>query len=82
MSEQDLSDKLPGMLHAAVASAIRETLADEDLTKRFWEQGYNQLQEHAVNNGSQWIGKRLMTVIVTAIVTTGLVWLVRTGALK
>lgn len=76
------SRDLQDILRDAVASGIREVLTDEELTKKFWEQGYAQLQEHAVRNGSQWVGKRLLTALVTAIVTAGLIWLVRTGAIK
>ena len=82
MPDHELSERLPAMLKEAVASAIRETLADQELTRRFWAEGYNQLQAHAVNNGSQWVGKRLLTAVVTAIVTAGVIWLVKSGAIK
>ena len=89
MSEEDhqshvqhLANELPHMMRTAVASGIREVISDPELTKKFWEQGYTQLQEHAVRNGSQWVGKRVLTSLVIAVVTAGLIWLVKTGALK
>lgn len=82
MSEIELSEHFPQMLKTAVVEGIREVLRDKELTRSFWEQGYVQLQEHAVRNGSQWIGKRLLTALITAAVTAGVIWLVKTGAIK
>lgn len=78
----DLRSELPRLMQTAVSAAIREVISDKDLTAKFWEQGYTQLQDHAVRNGSQWVGKRIVTSLVIAVVTAGLIWLVKTGALK
>jgi hypothetical protein len=77
-----LSNELPRLMREATAAALRDVMSDQELTKRFWETGYAQLQEHAVRNSSQWVGKKFVTVLVTAIVTAGFIWLVKTGALK
>lgn len=77
-----LKEDLPPLMQAAMAGAIREVLADQEVTSKFWAQGYEQIQEHAVNRGTQWVGKRLMTALITAVVTAGFVWLVRSGAIK
>lgn len=69
-------------LRTAFAGAIRDVLSDKELTARFWEQGYQQLQEHAISNGSQWVGKRLVTTLIMAVVTAGIIWLAKNGALK
>lgn len=78
----DLKTELPRLMQTAVSSAIREVISDKDITAKFWETGYTQLQDHAVRNGSQWVGKRIVTSLVIALVTAGLIWLVKTGALK
>lgn len=70
------------VIQTAFAGAIREVLSDEKVTKAFWEQGYKQLQEHALNSGSQWIGKRMLTAIATALLAGILVYMLKTGQLK
>lgn len=69
-------------MRAAFSGAIRDVLNDKELTSKFWEQGYQQLQEHAINNGSQWVGKRLVTTLIMAVVTAGIIWLAKSGAIK
>lgn len=70
------------IMQSAFSGAIREVLADEKVTKAFWEAGYKQLQEHALNSGSQWIGKRMLTAIATALLAGILVYMLKTGQLK
>ena len=78
MADDDLTAKM----RAAMVGAIREVLADKEITRAFWTAGYEQLQEHAVTRGTQWVGKRLLTALITAIVTAGIVWLVKSGVIK
>jgi hypothetical protein len=66
----------------AVETALRRVLTDEQLTQRFWERGFKELAAHADNHASQWIGKRILTAMVVAVTTAGIVWLVKTGAIK
>lgn len=77
----ELEQKVDAM-PAAFEAAFRRVLADEKLVADFWHRGYRELADHAGNGASQWIGKRLLTTLVAAVVTAGLVWLVRTGAIK
>lgn len=80
--ERRSGDGMQIAMQTAFASAIREVLADEKVTKAFWEAGYKQLQEHALNSGSQWIGKRMLTAIATALLAGILVYMLKTGQLK
>lgn len=77
---------LPERIHDANRRAFREAitdiLQDKDLTAGFWRAGYDQLQQRAVAESTQWVGKRLLTALITAAVVAGFVWLVRTGAIK
>jgi hypothetical protein len=66
----------------AVETALRRVLTDEQLTQRFWERGFKELASHADNHASQWIGKRILTAMVVAVTTAGIVWLVKSGAIK
>lgn len=67
---------------AAFEAAFRRVLADDALVKSFWQRGYKELTDHAGNGASQWVGKRILTALIVAVVTAGVVWLVKTGALK
>lgn len=83
-----LADRMTELEHKvenmpkAFEDAFRRVLADDKLVSDFWQRGYRELSDHAGNGASQWIGKRLLTTLVAAIVTAGIVWLVKTGALK
>lgn len=75
-------DAMPTQLSAAVADGIRSVIADEALMKQFSKSLYDELANHTINNTSQWIGRRILTAMVVAITTAGIIWLVKTGALK
>jgi hypothetical protein len=66
----------------AFETALRRVIADDEVVTSFWARGYKELENHATNGASQWIGRRILTAIVVAGVTAGLVWLIKTGALK
>jgi hypothetical protein len=66
----------------AFEHAIRRVLADDEVVRKFWQRGYLELTTHAESNASRWLGRRILTAAVIAITTAGLVWLVKTGALK
>jgi hypothetical protein len=65
-----------------VERALRNVLSDKELTKAFWQHGFDELSAHTQNNASQWIGKRILTALIIAGTTAGIIWLVKTGALK
>lgn len=65
-----------------VELAIRRIMEDEELKTKFWKAGFDELSKHATNQGSQWVGKRLLTGVVTAGVTAGLIWLIKAGHFK
>ncbi len=77
-----LRDDLPKSLASAVAEGVREVITDDEMMHRFSRSLYEELASHAVNNTSQWIGKRILTAAVVALTTAGIIWLVKTGALK
>ncbi len=77
-----LRDELPRALAGAVAEGVREGITDDEMMHRFSRALYDELASHAVNNTSQWIGKRILTAAVVALTTAGIIWLVKSGALK
>lgn len=66
----------------AVEVALRRVLSDKEIVESFWERGFHELATHADNHASQWIGKRILTAMVVAVTTAGIVWLVKSGAIK
>lgn len=78
-----MEDRRDPDTHAqAFEVALRRVLADDDLVKGFWHRGYQELTNHAGNGASQWVGRRILTALIVAGVTAGLVWLIKTGSLK
>jgi hypothetical protein len=67
---------------AAFEAAFRRVLSDDEVLKKFWMRGYTELSSHASNGASQWVGKRILTAIIVALTTAGIVWLAKTGQLK
>ena len=65
-----------------IVDAVKKLSKDDDFMKQFWRGGWEELITHSANASSQWVGKRIFTVFVGAVVTAGLVWLVKSGALK
>ena len=66
----------------AFETAIRRVLSDDVVVRKFWHRGYEELVGHAEGNATRWVGRRILTAAVIAVTTWGLVWLVKSGALK
>ena len=73
---------LQAAITAGVVAGIKQITEDERFVKSFWKQGFEELAAHSGNGASQWIGKRLLTIFITAVTTAGIVWLVKTGVIK
>ena len=65
-----------------MVAGLKQMALDETFVSNFWHKGFEELSKHGSNGASQWLGKRLLTILITAITTAGIVWLVKTGALK
>lgn len=75
-------DELTRTLREAMAGAIRDTLNDRELVGEFWKKGFDELSGHTANGASQWLGRRILTWLIAAMTTAGLIWLVKSGAIK
>lgn len=73
-------------MRRAVAAGVRDgfqsLLADKQAVEAFWEGGFEELKKHSTNGASQWVGKRVLTWVITTIVIAGLTWLFTRGGLK
>lgn len=70
--------KLPDQISAAVENGMRKVATDEVVTKNF----YTRLADHATNGVSQWVGKRVLLILVAAALSASIGWAVLTGRLK
>lgn len=89
MAPQDLSpydrrltDELPGLIKRAIKEVVHESLSDPDLVEGFWKRGYIEFTNHVSTGASQWVGKRLLTALVTALFVFAVGYLAKNGALK
>jgi hypothetical protein len=55
---------------------------DQKLMARYWRGGWEQFMAHTTDASHMWIGKRLFAGAVIAIVSAGVLWLVKNGVLK
>jgi len=93
MSDADLSlrnpgrrasdhEDMPAVIKHAIKEAIHESLSDPELVKGFWRRGYEEFTGHAASGASQWVGKRILTALITALFVFAVGYLVKNGALK
>lgn len=89
MSEEfsDFKDRrdnaaLQAAITAGVVAGIKQITEDDKFVSSFWKKGFEELATHSGNGASQWVGKRLLTILVTSIAGVCIVWLVKTGAIK
>lgn len=69
-------------IRAGTRQALDDLLDDEERVQRFWRTGFDELTKHGSNEASQWIGKRILTALVVAVLVGCVTWLVQTGRLK
>lgn len=74
--------ELPGIIRQAVAQGMRDAMADEQMTAKFWEAGYRRLSQHTTDGLSQWVGKRVIMILVAAAFSGSIAWAVLTGRIK
>lgn len=77
-----VSESMTGAVREGIKAAILDMAQDEKFSEAFWKQGFDQLTNQAGNASSQWVGKRILTAVIAAVVTVGIAWLVKSGALK
>lgn len=81
-AEEEKAKKLADAVALGVRQGIRELLDDHEAMDKFWETGYQRLTAHAGNNASQWVGKRILAALITAIFVWAFAWMVKHGAIK
>lgn len=70
---------LPDAVSAGVQQGIKALAADPEFGEAFWRRGFEHMAAHAGRAGSQWIGSRILTALVLAIMSACVAYLVKTG---
>jgi len=65
-----------------VRDAIDEFLHDDSEFGRLSERLYGKLSEHTTNGITQWVGKRILTIMLAAALSGSVAWAVLTGRIK
>ncbi len=81
-AEEEKAKKLADAVALGVKQGINDLLNDRELMDKFWEAGYSRITAHAGNNASQWVGKRILAALITAVFVWALAWMVKHGAIK
>lgn len=83
MSDSQLTpQELQSAVTAGVVAGMKQMATDEAFVSNFWRHGFEELSKHSGNGASQWLGKRILTILITTIAGSCIVWLVRTGTIK
>ena len=75
-------DALPDQIAAAVERGVKNAARDQELRKELWVDAYERISDHATNGISQWIGKRILMILVAGALSASIGWAVLTGRLK
>lgn len=70
---------MPEAVADGVQRGIKALAADPEFGEAFWRKGFERMAEHATRAGSQWIGSRILTALVLAVMSACVAWLVKSG---
>jgi hypothetical protein len=70
------------IMQETLVAAAREVLDDKELMAQFWRGGYEALVTHAVDGSARYLGRRILTWIITTCAVF-LAWIaIKTGVFK
>ena len=72
-------DRIREAVRQGVADGFKDMLGDKELVSTFWQGGYAELVKHSSNGASQWVGKRILTAVIGALLVWALNWYVKQG---
>lgn len=81
-SDGELHNLVRDAVRAGVRDAIDDLVRDESEFGRLTGKLYGGLSEHATNSLSQWIGKRVLMILLAAALSGSIAWAVMTGRFK
>jgi hypothetical protein len=83
--EQSFADLRAGIrddISAGFEKALRNVAKDSDFAKPFWQQGADHMIERVTAQGTQWVGRRILTWLVGTALVAAITWAVVTGRFK
>jgi hypothetical protein len=76
------SSTMPDMIATAVERAIRRVMSDQEVRAAFWKGGYEELEKHAGSAAAQWIGKKVIHILLAAALAGAITWAVLQGKFR
>lgn len=73
---------LPQLIADAVERAHRRVLTDPEIRGAFWKAGYEELEKHAGSALAQYIGKKVIHILLAAGVAAAITWAVMNGKFR
>lgn len=74
-----MKSTMQNAVSAGVQDGLKALAQDAEFGERFWRRGFESMSKHAGDAGSKWIGSRILTALVIAVVSAGITWLVKQG---
>lgn len=81
-SSKKLHNNIAADVQNGVVLGIKQLASDKEFLDTFWQSGFIRLSKHTQDGASQWFGKRIFTWLIGVIVSAGVVYLIKSGALK
>jgi hypothetical protein len=75
-------NNLPELIEGAVERAHRRVLTDHELRAAFWKAGYEEFEKHAGSALAQYIGKKVIHILLAAALAASVTWAVMNGKFK
>jgi hypothetical protein len=75
-------NNLPELIEGAVERAHRRVLTDQELRAAFWKAGYDEFEKHAGTSLAQYIGKKVIHILLAAALAGAITWAVVNGKFK
>ena len=79
---QAISEGITAGMATGVVAGFKTLVADKQFCEQFWSSGFKELAKHTSDGASQWIGKRVLTWLITAATVGGLIWLAKNGGIQ
>lgn len=70
------------LLERAMERALRRVLNDSELREAYWAAGYKEFEKHAGSAAAQWVGRKVIHILLAALLAGSLTWAVVTGRIK
>jgi hypothetical protein len=75
-------DGLPDLIADAVERAHRRVMTDPELRAAFWRAGYEEFEKHAGSALAQYIGRKVIHILLAAALAGAITWAVVNGKFK